>query len=67
MKIKTVDFEIDGYSVFATGEYFPEYSCIDNIQYQCNMEVDDEMDEIILDYCRKLLKEKAQDPEELYF
>lgn len=66
MSTKTVDFTIEEYFVFATGEWDEETETVMNIEYECNLEVDDEMDEIILDYSDRLLREKF-DRDELNF
>ena len=65
-KVKYVDFELDGHFIEGQGEYDEETDTMLNIDYQCNLEVDDEMDDIIIDHCNQLLREKF-DHDELEF
>lgn len=58
MNNKSIDFTIDEYSVYATGEYCEITDTVLNIEYECNMPVDEAMDNIILDFSDRLLKEK---------
>jgi len=50
MIIKTVEFEIDGKNIFATGLYNPEYNTVEDIEYDCEdiEEIDERTNDIII-------------------
>lgn len=55
MKYITKEFEVDGINVFATAEYYPLWNSIENIDYDTDVEVDDETHELILSLCHDLM------------
>jgi len=48
MIIKTVEFEVDGVTVFATGKYFPNYGTIEDIEIDCEADIDDEHEQSLI-------------------
>lgn len=69
MKIRSCEFEMDGYEILATGEYDHTTDDIYNVDYSVenDMEpIDEELHEKIMDYSVYLLKD-ADDFKELRF
>lgn len=60
MKTKYITFELDDLLISAVGQYDEENDIIEVVDYECDREVDDCLDEIILDYSAQLLREKFE-------
>lgn len=59
MKIITAEFELDGYTIFTTANYFEDQDYLDSVDYACDIDfIDDHLNDIIIDCCIDALRDK---------